>query len=67
MLTLESGQCGLCKHYGEADAQVPQLVQIRTTKSAPEDYKDECGHPKLQPLNLTVTADSGCAAFEEAA
>lgn len=67
MLTLEPGQCGLCKHYGEDHDQAPQLIQIRTSKSAPEDYKDECGHPKLQPLSLKVTADSGCAGFEEAA
>lgn len=66
MLTLEPGQCGLCKHYGEEAADKPQLVQIRTSKSAPEDYKDECGHPTHQSLSLTVTADSGCSGFEAA-
>ncbi|MEM9881432.1 MAG: hypothetical protein AAF800_00760 [Planctomycetota bacterium] len=67
MLTLEEGQCGLCRHFGEEHADAPQLVQIRTSKSAPEDLKEECGHPRLEPLKLTVTADSGCAGFEAAA
>lgn len=67
MLNLDNGQCGLCKHYGEDHADQPQLVQIRTSKSAPEDYKDECGHPAHEPLKLTVTADSGCKGFEAAA
>ncbi|MEO1235415.1 MAG: hypothetical protein AAFX76_01360 [Planctomycetota bacterium] len=67
MITLTDGQCGLCKHYGEEHADTPKLVQIRTTHTAPEDYKDTCGHPKLEPLSLTVTADSGCQGFEAAA
>lgn len=67
MLNLEQGQCGLCKHFGEEKDQTPQLIQIRTSKSAPEDYKDACGHPQLQPLSLTVSANSGCTGFEAAA
>ncbi len=66
MLTLHEGQCGLCKHFGEHD-NAPQLVQVRTSKSAPEDLKADCGHPKLEPLHLTVTPDSGCEGFEAAA
>ncbi|MEM6553958.1 MAG: hypothetical protein AAF750_17715 [Planctomycetota bacterium] len=67
MITLTEGQCGLCKHYGEEHSDQPQLVQIRTSKSAPEDFKDTCGHPQVEPLQLTVTADSGCQGFEAAA
>ena len=67
MTTLQDGQCGLCKHFGEGHDAKPQLVQIRTSKSAPDDYKDECGHPRLEPLHLTVTPDSGCDGFEAAA
>lgn len=67
MIKLTEGQCGLCRHYGEDHPQAPKLVQIRTSKSAPEDYKDACGHPKLEPLHLEVTADSGCDGFEKAA
>ncbi|MEM7577088.1 MAG: hypothetical protein AAF328_06385 [Planctomycetota bacterium] len=65
MLTLNDGQCGLCKHFGEED-QSTQFVQIRTSKSAPEDLTAECGHPKLEPLNLIVTPISGCQGFEAA-
>lgn len=67
MISLHDGQCGLCKHYGEDHAQTAQLVQIRTSKSAPEDYKDACGHPTHEPLKLEVTADSGCRGYEAAA
>ena len=67
MIPLTDGQCGLCKHYGEHHATEPKLIQIRTSKSAPDDYKDECGHPKMEPLHLTVTADSGCSGFVAAA
>ena len=67
MLTIESGQCGLCKHFGEEHPDQPQLVQIRTSKTAPEDFKDDCGHPQHEPLHLKVTADSGCEGFEPAA
>ncbi|MEM7625573.1 MAG: hypothetical protein AAF333_08095 [Planctomycetota bacterium] len=67
MLNLQDGQCGLCKHFGEHTSDAPQLVQIRTSKSAPEDLKEPCGHPQLEPLKLTVSADSGCAGFETAA
>jgi len=68
MQTLHDGQCGLCKHFGEhAQAPEQQLVQIRSSKSAPEDFTTECGHPRLEPLHLTVTPISGCEGFEAAA
>lgn len=67
MLTLSPGQCGLCRHFGEDHGTTEQLVQIRTTKQAPEDFKDECGHPQHKTLDLTVTAVSGCQGFEAAA
>ena len=67
MLQITDGQCGLCKHFGEHDEQQEQLVQIRTSKSAPEDLTEQCGHPQLEPLNLTVTPVSSCAGYEPAA
>jgi len=66
MKNLHEGQCGLCKHFGETSDE-PQLIQIRTSKSAPEDFTTECGHPRLEPLHLTVTPISGCEGFEAAA
>ena len=64
--TLEDGQCGLCTHFGEDHADDASLVQIRTTKSAPEKLVEECGHPKHADLNLMVTPISGCDGFEPA-
>src|SRR5690606_40514038 len=67
MITIKDGQCGLCRHFGEHDEQrEQQLVQIRTSKSAPETFKEECGHPMHEPLHLVVTANSGCEGFEPA-
>lgn len=66
MIKLQEGQCGLCKHFGENDGANPKLVQIRTTKMAPETFVEECGHPKLEPLHLSVTPASGCKGFEPA-
>ena len=64
MLHVDNGQCGLCAHFGEHHAEVmPQLVQIRTSKEAPEELKEECGHPRHAPLHLLVTANSGCDGF----
>ncbi|MEM6332104.1 MAG: hypothetical protein AAF823_02050 [Planctomycetota bacterium] len=63
---LQTGQCGLCAHFGEHSGS-EQLVQIRTSKQAPADLTDACGHPKLADVNLTVTAISGCDGFEPAA
>jgi len=66
MKTLENGQCGLCTHFGEHTGTSNELIQIRTSKQAPEDLKDECGHPKHAPLHLMVTPISGCDGFEAA-
>lgn len=66
MVNIQNGQCGLCAHFGESHRQSPQLIQIRTNKSAPEQFADECGHPQHAPLHLKVTANSGCAGFEPA-
>lgn len=66
MLQVHDGQCGLCAHFGEHDADQQhkqQLVQIRTSKEAPEDLLEDCGHPKHAQLNLMVTPISGCAGF----
>ncbi|MEM1210220.1 MAG: hypothetical protein AAF586_08585 [Planctomycetota bacterium] len=64
--TLENGQCGLCTHFGEHHPS-NELVQIRTSKQAPAEMTDECGHPKLASLHLMVTPISGCDGFEPAA
>ena len=66
MLSVHPGQCGLCMHFGEHHPQEPKLVQIRTSKSAPEDMVDECGHPKHASLHLMVTPISGCDGFAPA-
>ncbi|MDB5295473.1 MAG: hypothetical protein JWO31_1456 [Phycisphaerales bacterium] len=66
MLSFHDGQCGLCTHFGEHQAQAPQLVQIRSKQQAPEDLRVECGHPKHAPLHLLVTANSGCDGFAPA-
>jgi hypothetical protein len=65
MKTVEEGQCGLCKHFGEHDANPPQeLQQIRMTHEAPEDLPEECGLPEHESRHLVVTAISSCEGFE---
>jgi len=66
MLSVHSGQCGVCAHFGEHHAADMKIVQIRTKKQAPEDLVEECGHPKHAPLHLMVTAVSGCDGFAPA-
>ena len=70
MMTVTDGQCGLCRHFAEhapLDQQErQQIIQIRTTKKAPEDLREECGHPQHEPLHLVVTPVSGCMGFEAA-
>ena len=66
MLSVHEGQCGLCAHFGEHHNDRPQLVQIRTSKQAPEDLVDECGHPRHATLHLVVTPISGCEGFKPA-
>lgn len=66
MLKISDGQCGKCAHFGEDHANDQKLVQIRISGQAPEDLQERCGHPKLKPLNLTVTPISGCAGFTPA-
>lgn len=68
MISLHSGQCGLCSHFGEGDqAMKEKLVQIHSSRQAPEDFLDNCGHPKHSGLHLKVTAMSGCDGFSPAA
>jgi len=67
MQMVHDGQCGLCLHFGEHQVQdQPKLVQIRTSKQAPENLVEECGHPQHAPLHLMVTPVSGCAGFAPA-
>jgi hypothetical protein len=66
MRRVENGQCGLCIHFGENHPKEPKLIQIRQKHEAPEDFVDECGHPRHAPLHLMVTPISGCDGFEPA-
>lgn len=67
MTTLEPGQCGLCKHFGEEESEKPVLHQIRVSGQAPEHLSEPCGHPDHEPLHLKVTPISGCEGFEPVA
>jgi hypothetical protein len=67
MIAINSGQCGLCTHFGEPHPATPTLTQIHSSKQAPETFIDDCGHPKHAPLHLKVSAMSGCDGFEPAA
>jgi len=64
MQQLQTGQCGVCVHFGEHHVSDEQLVQIRSTKQAPLDYVDACG--KNENISLKVSALSGCNGFEPA-
>ena len=68
MQMVHDGQCGLCMHFGEHQAQQiqPQLIQIRTSHQAPDDLVEECGLPQHASLHLMVTPISGCQGFEPA-
>ena len=66
MLHVHDGQCGLCVHFGEHHSNDQEIVQIRIKHEAPETLTEECGHPRHAPLNLVVTATSGCDGFEPA-
>ena len=65
MISLHDGQCGLCSHFGESHPD-QKLIQIRSSKSAPEDFVDDCGHPRHSTLHLKVTPISGCDGFAPA-
>jgi hypothetical protein len=66
MISLHNGQCGLCTHFGETHTSSQILISIHTSKSAPEDMLDDCGHPKHSALHLKVTPMSGCDGFAPA-
>lgn len=65
-MQIQDGQCGLCTHFGEQHPNDQKLIQIRTKHEAPEQYIDDCGHPRHATLNLKVTPISGCDGFEPA-
>ena len=66
MLAVHDGQCGLCTHFGEDHSKNAVLVNILSTKQAPEALVDSCGLPKNASLHLMVTPTSGCDAFQSA-
>jgi hypothetical protein len=66
MLQVNDRECGMCAHFGEEHTSDQKLVQIRTRHQAPEEFKEQCGHPRHAPLHLMVTANSGCDGFEPA-
>jgi hypothetical protein len=66
MKAIQTGQCGMCAHFGEEHPSIPELARIHKSQQAPEDLVDECGHPQHAALNLRVTPISGCAGFEPA-
>ncbi len=66
MIKLHDGQCGLCAYFGEHDARNVQIIQIQKSKEAPESLTEACEYPQFVPLQLVVTAASGCSAFKPA-
>ena len=66
MMIINTGQCGLCAHFGEDHPDKPQLVQLRIQGKGPEDLIEQCGHPRHASLNLKVTPISGCDGFTPA-
>ena len=66
-MQVQSGQCGLCGHFGETHAKNDALISIMSSKQAETTMVDECGHPKHAALHLKVTPISGCDGFVAAA
>ena len=67
MMQLQTGQCGLCTHFGaNHDASAPQPLALLTKDEALEAKISDCDHPAHAPLHLKVTPVSGCAGFEPA-
>ena len=67
METIQTGQCGLCSHFGELHARTDALVTILESKSADIKILDDCGHPRHAALHLKVSPISGCDGFVPAA
>lgn len=67
MIQVRDGQCGMCVHFGENNADdKPKLLQIRATHQAPEHMVQQCGLPGHAQYDLWVTPESGCAGFAPA-
>jgi hypothetical protein len=64
MFQIHEGQCGMCVHFGEQHPSDEQLVHIHMQHEAPEEFVDDCGHPKHAALHLKVTAISCCDGFD---
>jgi len=67
MEMINTGQCGLCTHFGEHHKPSDTLVSIRSSHQADLKMLDECGHPRHAGLHLKVTPISGCDGFVPAA
>ena len=67
MIDVQSGQCGLCVHFGAGRAEERmKLADIRQSQRAPEDLVLPCGMPAHAQYNLWVTPRSGCDGFAPA-
>ena len=66
MLSIQDGQCGMCKHFGENQSDEDKLVQIRISGQAPAELVEPCGLPANAQLHLKVNAASTCDGFERA-
>jgi hypothetical protein len=67
MIKGQSGQCGMCAHFGEtAPRDQPKLIQIRVSREAPENLVEPCGLPENADRHLIVTPVSGCDGFTPA-
>lgn len=64
MIHVNTGQCGLCQHFGASHPNDEKLYKIRSQHEAPEEFIDTCGHPQHAGLHLKVSAASGCDGFE---
>lgn len=64
MLSVQDGQCGLCKYFGNHAQDESEIRNLRQNHKGPETLVEDCEHPQLSPLNLQVTPISGCNGFE---
>jgi hypothetical protein len=64
MIEVQSGQCGLCAHFGAGQPEHKlKLAEIRADHKAPEDLVLPCGLEAHAQYNLWVTPRSSCDGF----